>query len=456
MKFVDRKKEIERLTRILNMESPSFVVVRGRRRLGKSTLIKRVLSETDIYYEADKTEAPNQRALLASIAAHVFEGIDSVNYPSWESLFNAINYRVDKKITLCLDEFPYLVKVSPELPSVIQKMIDSGGLKYNIIVCGSSQTMMYSLLYDESSPLYGRSDSDFRLNPIKLPYLQEALSISAKETVEEYALWGGVPRYWVLREKSGSKDNALSDNVFSSQGILYEEPQRLFNDDINDIVKTSTIMSLIGKGATRLKEIASRCEEPATNLTRPIAKLIDLGYIEREIPFGESPKSSKKSFYRICEPFLSFHFKFVAPMRSFIELERFAPVYSYFNEQFSTYVGGWWEKICRDAVTGNIIDGNTYSEASRWWGNVVIDGKPQDVELDIVSESIDKKTILIGECKWTKQENARLLTERLQKIAQNLPFAQGKNIVIKLFLKNQPEEPQGNHFLPEDVIGMMM
>ena len=454
MEFVDRKTETERLTRILNSESPCLVIVRGRRRLGKSTLIKRVLTENDIYYEADKTDASNQRSLLANVASLAFSGLDAANYPSWEALFLAINYRVETKTTLCLDEFPYLAKISPELPSVIQKLLDSGNLKYNIILCGSSQTMMYDLLYDESSPLYGRSDSDFKLNPIKLPFLQQALQLNAIETIEEYALWGGVPRYWVLREKSGDKDKALRENVLSSQGILYEEPQRLFNDDVNDIVKVSTIMSMIGKGATRLKEIAARCEEPATNLSRPIAKLIDLGYIERDIPFGESMKSTKRSLYRIADPFLSFHFRFVAPMRSFIELERYAPVDAILNDQLSSHIGGWWEKICRDAVTGNMIDGVIYGEARRWWGSILIDGKPQDVELDVVAESIDKKNVLIGECKWTVSENARQMTSRLKNIAEHLHFTQDKKVVIKLFLKNTPEEPQGNHLLAEDVIGL--
>ena len=454
MEFVDRKTETERLTKILNDEVPSLVIVRGRRRLGKSTLIKHVLTDKDIYYEADKTDASNQRKLLANMASEVFPDLDVANYPTWEALFLAINYRVERKMTLCLDEFPYLAKVSPELPSVIQKLIDNKTLKYNVILCGSSQTMMYNLLYDESSPLYGRAESDFKLNPIRLPFLQEALKLDATRTIEEYALWGGVPRYWILREKSDSMEIALREHVLSSQGILYEEPQRLFNDDMSDIVKISTLMSIIGKGANRLKEIAARCEEPATNLSRPISKLIDLGYIERDIPFGESAKTTKRSLYRIADPFLSFHFRFVAPMRSFIELERYAPVDAVLDTQLSSHIGGWWEKLCRDAVSGNIIDGIMYGEARRWWGSILVDGKPQDVELDVVAESFDKKTILIGECKWTTSENAHHLTEHLERIAKHLPFTKDKNIVIKLFLKNLPEEPQDNHLLAKDIIAL--
>ena len=139
-------------------------------------------------------------------------------------------------------------------------------------------------------------------------------------------------------------------------------------------------------------------------------------------------------------------------MRSFIELERYAPVDAVLKEQMPGHIGGWWERICRDAVMGNVIDGITFGEARRWWGSVMIDGKSQNVELDIVAESMDKKTILIGECKWTTLENARLLTEKLKKIAEHLHFTQEKNVVIKIFLKNNPEEPQGNHLLPEDVV----
>ena len=105
-------------------------------------------------------------------------------------------------------------------------------------------------------------------------------------------------------------------------------------------------------------------------------------------------------------------------------------------------------------MTGNVIDGVMYGEARRWWGSILIDGKPQDVELDVVAESIDKKTILIGECKWTVSENARQMTTRLKNIAEHLHFTQDKKVVIKLFLKNTPEEPQGNHLLAEDVIGL--
>lgn len=452
MEFVDRTTETARLQKLLRADTPSFIVVRGRRRLGKSTLIKRVLTDRDIYYEADKTQAPNQWAQIATIASHIFSGLDDVIYSSWEALLKAVNYRVTDRMTLCLDEFPYLVDVSPELPSVIQRLLDSGELRYNLILCGSSQRMMYNLLYDDSSPLYGRGGADFKLNPIRVSYLQQALHLSAEETIAEYTVWGGVPRYWALREHNSSLQEALKEHVLSNQGILYEEPQYLFRDDVSDIVKISTLMAVVGGGAHRLKEIAARLQETSTNLSRPLTKLIDLGYLRREIPFGESPKTTKKTLYRVADPFLSFHYRFVAPNRSFIELERYAPIQAQLDAQMNLHISMWWEIMCREAVTGNTIDGITYGEARRWWGSVILEGKPQDVELDVVAESIDHRYILIGECKWTSGENAEALTVRLERLSAALPFIHGKKVVYKLFLRQFPTHSLHNHLLPQDII----
>ena len=214
-------------------------------------------------------------------------------------------------------------------------------------------------------------------------------------------------------------------------------------------------MSIVGSGVNRLSEIASRLGEPATNLSRPLAKLVDLGYLEKETPFGESPKNSKKNLYRIADPFLSFYYKFVVPNRSFIELERRGPIDLSMENGFSGHVGYWWEHLCREAITGNTINGVLYGEARRWWGKVKIDDEWEDVELDLVAESLDQKTILIGECKWTTGENGRLITKRLDKIASALPFTQGKDVKTVLFTKLPPVEDVGNTMGPEDVIRLL-
>ena len=449
MKFVDRIEESERLTKALSGDKPSFGVIYGRRRLGKSTLLKRVLGEKDIYYMADQTEAKHQREVLAMMISSVIDGFDKVIYPDWDSLLDTLNSRIDEKFTLCIDEFPYLVWACPELPSVLQKKIDSKQLKYNLIVCGSSQQLMYGIILDSTSPLYGRADVILKIAPIKLPYMQQALNLSDVEAVEEYAVWGGVPRYWELRESNNSLLDAIKNNLLSVNATLYEEPLKLFKDDINDIVRTATIMSYVGLGAHKLSEIAGRCGEVSTNLSRPLGKLITLGYLEREIPFGEDEKNSKKSLYKIADPFMNFYFRFIVPYRSYIELGRLSPILNTFDTNFAAYVSQYWEKLCREAVSGNEINGITYGIARRWWGSV---SRSEKIELDVVAESLDKKYLLVGECKWTSDENCERLLYELTEKAGKLSFAKNRVIVPVLFLKNPPMGNVFNVLLPKDVI----
>lgn len=456
MNFVDRIEETARLRDALSREKSSLVVVYGRRRLGKSTLIKRALSDSDVYFLADRSEGQHQRTLLAKVVAQVFPDFDKLTYPDWESLFRAVNYRTDKRFTLYLDEFPYLVEQSPELPSILQKFVDEKQLKYNLVLCGSSQNMMYGLFLDSTAPLYGRADEIMRLTPIRLPYIQEALNLDAVGAVEEYAVWGGVPRYWELRENRSSLSEALWHNILSVNGTLYEEPIKLFQDDVKDIVKISTIMSYIGSGANRLSEIAARCNEPATNLSRPLKKLIDLGFLEKDVPFGIDEKNAKKSLYKIADPFMAFYYQFVVPNRSFIELGRSLPLEQALAAHFSEYVSMHWEKLCRDAVSGNMVNGIVYGKAKRWWGSVLNeDRKPEQVEFDVMAESLDEKYLLVGECKWTNQENGKQLTTELLRKANLLPFAKNYTIVPMLLLKNAPKDDAGNVMLPEDVVEMM-
>lgn len=449
MKFVDRIEEIKRLNQALNAKKTTFTVIYGRRRLGKSTLITRVLKKNDVYYSADRTDAGLQREVLAKMIASAISGFDKVIYPDWNVFFDTLNDRTTKKFTLCLDEFPYLVGSSPELPSILQNKIDSKRLKFNLIVCGSSQQLMYGLVLDASSPLYGRADAILKISPIRIPYIQEALGVSPMEAVEEYAVWGGIPRYWELRENYANLREAIEGNLLSVNGTLYEEPMMLFKDDVKDMVKTATIMSYVGAGAHRLSEIAGRSGEIATNLSRPLAKLISLGYLTKDIPFGEHEKSSKKSLYKIGDPFMNFYFRFILPNRSFIEVGRISPILSTLDNYFSGYVGDYWEKLCRETVSGNEIDGITYGVARRWWGSVA---KNERMELDVVAESLDKKYLLAGECKWTAKENSDRLLASLREKAEKLPFAKNHTIIAKLFLKNPPNGTQTNVLLPEDVI----
>lgn len=454
MKFVDRNNEIERLERVLSQEgTPKFIIIYGRRRLGKSTLIRHVLRHQDLYFMADQTEQSQQLALMAKTIGMKFPDFDKVSYPDWESLLVNLAHRATERFTLCIDEFPYLVKACPSLPSVLQRHIDGKQLPFNLIICGSSQQMMQNLVLDAASPLYGRADAILKLEPIPPKYLQKILGCNAIQTVEESSVWGGVPRYWEIREQETSLMDAITYHVIDPNGTLYDEPSRLFLDDFQHTTQSSALLSLIGNGVNRISEIAGRMQKNATDLSGPLAKLINLGYIERETPFGESPRNSKHSYYQICDPFMRFYYRYVTTNRSMINLRRQDVVAQAIESTFSDFVAAHWERLCRNAVSGNRLLNTTWDMASRWWGTVIVNDEKKAIELDVVAESIDKKKILIGECKWTQGENAAQLLHNLKTKAQSLPFVKNRELVFALFLKQPALDGVTDYvFLPQDVV----
>jgi len=450
MRFLNRIQERKRLTDAFLREESSLIVIYGRRRCGKSRLIREVLSSDDVYFMADKSESIQQRALLSKEISKVVPGFDRINYQDWDILFETLNYRLKKRFTICLDEFPYLVKSTPELPSIIQKWTDNKeNLNFNLILCGSSQQMMYSLVFDSSEPLYGRADEILKIEPLDIRYLKEAIACTPIRAVEEYSVWGGVPRYWELRNNQSDLFEAIKYHVFSSKGVLYDEPIRLFLDDMRDSVQPFTILSLIAAGCNRLSEIAARLGKPATNLSNPLDKLISLGYIEREIPFGENVKNSKKSLYKISDPFLRFYFHYVVPNRSAIESENIEKIITGIRNNFNDYVSLQWERCCRDYVRKNQINGITFENVSRWWGNI---DKSNQVEFDVVALSEDNKTLLVGECKWSDSEiNEEKLLIEISEKAKKMPSASNKKIIPVLFLKQSKHKVE-NVFFPEDIL----
>ncbi len=455
--FIDREKDKERLCAALDRPDCQFIVVYGRRRIGKSALIKHVLKPgRDLYFLSDQTSEQNQRQLFANMVAALVDGFDKVSYPDWETLLRAMNNQLDERLAVCWDEFPYMVKSCPSLPSVLQKLLNLRIFKFDLILCGSSQQLMYSCVFDKKSPLYGLADEVMKLAPIPARYMAGAMGCEAEQAVKEYAVWGGVPRYWELRKDYSDCDSAIRGLLLDPQGILSEEPQRLLRDDMRDTVQMATLLSIIGNGANKLSEIAARAGRAANDITEPLKKLRDLGYVRREIPFGENERNSKRGLYFVNDNLFKFFYRFVAPYASVLELGAVDAVMNTVKSQMPSYVGDCWEELCRRFVSGNVIDGILYGKASRWWGKIFADDKPEGemAELDVVAESFDKKHILIGECKWTGTEDAERLYGRLQYVARFLPFAKRRQVHFAVFAKVKPMNCNGKTvFLPHDVMG---
>ena len=454
-KFVNRNQEIDRLERALNTSREVLIVVYGRRRCGKSTLLRRLLSDKDIYFAADMREPSLQIEAFAKRIDQIVPGFSALTYPAWEALFRNLENTLKIKTTICLDEFPYLVKTSPELPSVLQNIVDQKlHNMFNIILCGSSQQMMHSMTLDSASPLYGRSDEILKIRPMNVAYLKEYLGVSNEEAIEEFGVWGGVPRYWEIRKSFKSLEEAVKYQLINPDGILYEEPGRLFLDEMRTSIQAESVLSLIGGGSHRISEIGGRLGKPATQLSRLLSLLIDLGYVRRELPFGESLKTTKKSLYKIADPFMNFYYTFVLPNRSMLEYELIDQVWDKIAERFDQYISFIWEDICLQSVPYLSIEGESFGIASRWWGNG-LDGNP--MEIDIVAESTDKKTLLIGEVKWSDKLRMNEVSDQLLAKSNNIPFLKNRKIIKVLFLKKTPQHVVDDIMIitPAEVLGVI-
>jgi len=430
--FYNRDDEVRRLSRFLASGKPGLVVVYGRRRCGKSTLLQRVLSEEHTYFQADQRETPLQLESFAAGLAQQLNGFDAVRYRTWDELLTSLYARADQLIHVCLDEFPYLVQADPALPSILQKHLDRPDGQVAWFLCGSSQRMMQGLVLDRKAPLYGRAREIIKIDPLPAGWLMPALRLSAADAVRAHATWGGVPRYWELASEYGNQEEALMDLVWSPRGVLHEEPGRLLLDDLRSAVQPYSILSLIGTGCNRPSEIAARMEKPLSSLARPLAQLCELGYVRRDVPFGENDKKTRRALYRLNDPFLRFFFRFVLPHKSSLAQGITREAVHSWRRGRQHLLAACWEDLCRAAVPWLQEDDMSNGVASAWWSN----GKEQ-AEVDIVSVSLDKKSLLLGECKWSERKkklDLSAINRRLREHAEHIPTARGKRITTCCFL----------------------
>lgn len=451
--FLNRQKEIERIEQSLHRDKSQVIVIYGRRRCGKSTLLLQMLPPEAIYFSADLREKPLQIVAFSKQIEKAVPGFSTPVYPDWESFFINLNNALTEKTIVCIDEFPYLVKNSPELPSTLQSIVDNHrNSNYHLILCGSSQQMMHSMVLDSASPLYGRSNEILKIKPMAIRYLQQYLSISATEAIKEYGVWGGVPRYWEVRKQYRSFAQAVKNSILDQNGLLNEEPERLFSDELRTSVQAYSILSLIGAGVHRPSEISARLGKPATQLSRMFGFLVNQGYIKREIPYGEPPRSSKKGLYKIDDPFMNFYFTFMVPNKSRLEFDMVDQVWGEIAEKYDQYVSVIWEDLCRKAIPLLEIEGKKFNPASRWWGGGL---NKNPMEMDIVALSTDQTTMLIGEAKWSNRNQSDEVLESLKMKESNIPFAKPENIIKVLFQKLPASHPNIIVITPDDVINLL-
>lgn len=420
MLFLNRTDELTRLDRLVRSSEGGLAVVSGRRRVGKTRLlIEWTRRHRGLYFVADQSSASLQRRYLAQAMSTRLPGFGDVEYPDWRTLFA----RLASEATLrkfrgpiVLDELPYLILSSPELPSVLQQWIDHAAREAKLVVAlaGSSQRMMQGLVLDGSAPLFGRAREVLEVQPLAPRWLPHAFKrLSGYELLSTWTAWGGVPRYWELAHDTRGKLEARIDElVLDPMGPLHHEPDRLLLEETPSAMDLRPLLDAIGAGIHRSSEIAARAGRPVTALTRPLERLMDLGLVRREVPFGEAPRQTKRSLYRLADPFFRLWFRVVAPQRGFLAVARPQQRKELLATHFPALVGSAFEELCLRQV-GTLGD---WLPAARWW-------QGSEPEWDVVSTSPDGRRLFLGETKsWRKAATVEMLVPEARRLrARSLP-----------------------------------
>jgi hypothetical protein len=244
-------------------------------------------------------------------------------------------------------------------------------------------------------------------------------------------------------------DEAVQALVLSPVAVLHDEPSRLLQDDMRDTAQAASILSLVARGSHRMSEIAGRIEKPATSLVRPMQRLLELGLVGRDVPFGSTVRDTKCTRYKVSDPFLRFWFRHVDPERSRLAARQVKAVAADITRVLGQHVTGVWEDLARASAARLPAFGHQWRPAVRWWGRG-LDRQP--MEIDVVVESDDRKAILLGEASWTGGDTSASLAAELRRKAGVFPLTGGRKIHLALWLAH-PARIRGVHtFTPRDVL----
>lgn len=406
MKFIGRKREMEKLESEYSRDS-SFVVIYGRRRVGKTTLIKEFLkNKTAFYFLATEEIESQSMKRLAGVVARTTKNrlLQNATFTDWLDLFQVIaDYEPEKKKVLVIDEFPYLVKTNSAFPSVLQNAWDEI-LKDNnvmLILSGSLIGMMqkHALSYD--SPLYGRRTSQMRLAPLPFTDIYAVQNLSFTESVEQYAVTGGVPKYLEFFEDGRELTEQIKDAVLSKNGFLYEEPFFLLKSESMTAVNYFSIIKAIADGNHKIGKIAGVLGIESSKLTPYLSTLSDLGFVEKRTPVTEkNPEKSRKGLYFIADNFIRFWFRYVYPYKGELELDNMQIVLEEMKKDFETkFVAFAYEDICKD-IFANLCKRGVVDFVPSRIGAYWLNDYTGDTEIDVMAVDNQNKRIFAGECKY--------------------------------------------------------
>lgn len=412
--FINRKKELELLNDEYSCDDFRFSILYGRRRVGKTTLLKEYIQDKNSIYflvtlESEKIVLKRFQDIIADALSDSF--LKELPLDSFEQLFKYLSQKTfDKKLIIIIDEFQYLTKINSSIPSIFQYIVDELLKDKNIhlILCGSIISMMYEQTLSYNSPLYGRRTSTIKLEAIKFKYMKEFFPHKSEiELIELYSLLYGVPKYLEMFNDTKNIYKSIEKNILDKNSYLYEEPRFILQNEVNEPITYFTILETIARGEHKLGNIAGRLNKNVQNITSFISKLMELDIIYKDVPITEvNPSKSKKGLYFIKDNFFRFWFTYCLPYKSQLEMDNTEFVLKKIKESFINHVSKTYEDICVEYI----LNHEEVLKCGRWWN--------KNEEIDIVGVAED--SLIVGECKFSNKKVGIDILEKLQEKARHI------------------------------------
>lgn len=407
-KFVGRQRELAQLNQIGARPGAQFILVYGRRRVGKTTLILHWAAQTGqpvIYWVAARDTPAQVRWSFTRVLWHWAhpESQAVPRFTLWAEVFETAATLIgDQPVILIMDEFSYAADSDPALSSNLQAAWDQWFKDRNVtlILAGSHIGMMVELMGYEA-PLYGRFTAQLPVDPLPFAALRDFLPhYSAAERVAAYAVTGGIPAY-LERFDDQHRVGANIQRLFIDRtSIFHGEPFLLIGDVIRrETQNYEAVLKAIAAGCHTPQEIGATLDLPSSYLSPYLKQLEKLRLITRRLPATIPPKkrrTSRHSRYHLADPYLRFYFRFIAPNMELIEQELADLLWQRISEQFRAFSGMTvFEELCRAWTLAQARAGQLPFPpelvGSHW---------AADAQVDVVAINWRDKAILLGECKW--------------------------------------------------------
>lgn len=409
--FIGRENELSALEGLYRSDKFEFVVIYGRRRVGKTALINHFIDDKkSIYFMGvESNEKQNLENLSRSIMEYSNDMPEDTYFASYQAALEYV-FKISEKerVILTIDEYPYVARESKSLASTLQLLIDKykDTSRLMLILCGSSMSYMEDHVLAYKAPLYGRRTAQMKILPFDFGECCRCFKkLSDEDKALIYGIVGGTPQYLLQMNDNLSIEVNIKNTFLNPMSFLYEEPINLLKQEVREPAIYTAIITAIATGHSRMSEISSKVGENTNVCARYLKNLISLGIIKREMPYGET--NSKKTIYSIEDNMFNFWYRFVLDNNSIIVRGATDLVYKKIEGQLSDYMGRIFEEICTQYLWKQLLEGKSpieFVSLGRWWGNDAVNKR--QVEIDIMGEQ-DKNTALFAECKW-RNENVDL------------------------------------------------